>query len=325
MITDYEIVYDSFLLKKKLELSNIAYFEITETGIKLYAKQGKPKHLTISNYLTHYDQALDWAKARFDGDTSEGYEEELIEAANNEVLGDSVVERVEYIEKVRKRLKWLKITTIGIPILHLTAKWATAFTVPVMLSLPLLFVLATIYYKNAVKLYDTKKHLNYFYPNALGGIAISSILAGLFALFQYDIYDMRENWTTIGSLAFFFVFIIWRFAPDSLDTKPWHRLGTLLFLFLFFGFYSIGLVVGINCTYDTSDPYIYKAIAEKKYISKGKTKSHNIKLNGWGPLHKTTTLEHLKAKQYDSINIGDTIELEYHAGLFNIPWYELRE
>jgi hypothetical protein len=322
LIDEKEVFYDSFLQKKRLLIGNIDSFEVNEYGIKLHAKEGKPKSVTVSNYLKHYDQAYYWAKENFPRRDKDIYEEEFIDALTDQTYGHNTKERFTQIEKAEKQVKWLNILMWSIPLAHLIFKQIHFITLPSLLIFPLVVTGFVIYYKGAIKLYDTKRHDSHFYPNLLTALAISCVTTALFAIFKYDIYYWNNNWINFLILSIILSAAIYFYAPKALETKLSSKIGTLLFLLLFYFFYSLGLVVGINCSYDTSQPKMYEAVVGQKSISKGKTHSHNFKLQEWGPKNKTTTLENLKAAYYDSVSEGDTILVKYRDGLLNIPWYE---
>lgn len=321
-ITDNEVFYESFLQKKRISIPNIDSFEINENGIKLYAIEGKPKSITISNYLRGYDFALVWAKKSITRRDEDIYKAEFIDSMTSDTFGNSVKGRFARIERIKKQVKWLNILTWTTPIAHLIFQQIRFVTLPIILILPLVITGFIMYYKGAVKIYDTEKSHTYFYPNILTALAISCIISGLSALFKYDIYSWNNHWINIIVVSILLCVLVLYYAPLSIETKVSSKIGTVLFLLIFYSSYSCGLLLGINCNYNTSEPKQYEVIIADKYVTKGKTKSHNLKLKEWGPLNKSTTLGNLKADYYDSVSKGDTILITYRNGLLDIAWYQ---
>ena len=321
-ITDKEVFYDSFLYKKRLSIDNIDSFENNEYGIKLYAIEGKPKSVTVSNYLKGYNLAMSWAKENIKRRGTDIYEEQFIDAMTDESFGGSTPERFSKITEASKHVKWLNRLAWGTPILYLIFPQIQVITIPIMLTIPLAIIGIVIYYKGAIKFYDTEKYQTYFYPNVLTALVVSCITIGLFGMLKYDIYDWNNIWINFVVISILITTVIFYYAPKSLETKVTSKIGTLFFLLLFLLYYSFGTMVAINCHYDTTKPTLYKAIVDRKYISEGKTRSHKIELQEWGPKNKVTTLENVKADYYESVSEGDTVQMIYRNGLLDIAWYQ---
>ena len=86
--------------------------------------------------------------------------------------------------------------------------------------------------------------------------------------------------------------------------------------------YGIAVIFGTNSIYDNSEPIIFNAeVLDKKESksSKGR-RSYHIKVTSWKPRNEKENVT-VSFRQYNEIQIGQTVEIRIRKGLFNMPYY----
>ncbi|MBD1364159.1 hypothetical protein IDJ77_10095 [Mucilaginibacter sp. ZT4R22] len=102
-------------------------------------------------------------------------------------------------------------------------------------------------------------------------------------------------------------------AGDSIKNQ------LLLIIFLTF-IYSIGIVITVNCQFDSSVPNLLQPMVLKKYTTSGKGPHYHIDVASWVASNET---EHIAVRKiyYEELEIGQTVKVQLKKGLLNIPWY----
>ncbi|MFA9215218.1 MAG: hypothetical protein ACEQSR_15490 [Candidatus Methylacidiphilales bacterium] len=153
------------------------------------------------------------------------------------------------------------------------------------------------------------------------GLACIIAVGGMFIRISsdYSIFSYTLVW--IYSIGFTVLFII---VFEKITQMPKASLVSRMTINSLYGFfYSLSLVVFINCAFNHSPSNYFSARIIEKYETKGKNSSNNLVIERW---HTQTENEKEKVKQkyYDSKNIGDYVDIDYYNGLLGIGWYELK-
>ena len=105
----------------------------------------------------------------------------------------------------------------------------------------------------------------------------------------------------------------------STKNKSWIYFSLLGNLFL----YSYAGTYGVNCLFDDSETQYYPAKVLDKTISRSRRSStYYVKVAAWGHHHDPEKIS-VASSQYETIQIGETVIIDYHEGLLGIPWYEI--
>ncbi|MDO4229094.1 MAG: hypothetical protein Q4C98_04705 [Capnocytophaga sp.] len=117
-----------------------------------------------------------------------------------------------------------------------------------------------------------------------------------------------------------FIFMTHKAIKKSLKNRYWIY-SSIIFCILM---YSFAAVYAINCTYDYSNPITYETDALNKRIHSGRRgrKTFYIEVSPWGHHYDKEEIR-VSRKQYEQIDIGDKVNIEYKKGLLGIPWYNL--
>ncbi len=83
----------------------------------------------------------------------------------------------------------------------------------------------------------------------------------------------------------------------------------ILFIFTF----GCGTAILTNAILDQSEPELYKAKIVNKEIEKGRTNAYRIDFEPWGPILENDLMR-VSKKEFDRLNINDSIELELRKG-----------
>ena len=127
-----------------------------------------------------------------------------------------------------------------------------------------------------------------------------------------------------GTIAFVLV-LIFLFAThnhiiNSTKNKTWIYLSLIFNISL----YSYAATYGANCVYDNSEPTVYHAAVINKRISTGNKgrKTYYLEVTPWGSHYDKEEIS-VNSERYNEITIGETVNIDFKNGLFNIPWYYL--
>jgi hypothetical protein len=85
--------------------------------------------------------------------------------------------------------------------------------------------------------------------------------------------------------------------------------------------YSYAATYGINCVFDNSVPKVYQSKVINKSISRSKhTTTYNLEVEAWGNHFDLEEIS-VARSQYETVEIGQTVSIDYKEGLLGIPWY----
>lgn len=136
---------------------------------------------------------------------------------------------------------------------------------------------------------------------------------------DYTIFSYTLVWIYSIGLTVLFIIVFERIAQ-----MPKASLVSRMAINSLYGFfYSLSLVVFINCAFNHSPSNYFSARIIEKYKTKGKNSSNNLVIERW---HTQTENEKetVGQKYYDSKNIGDYVDIDYYDGTLGISWYELK-
>ena|ERR1700761_8582979 len=83
--------------------------------------------------------------------------------------------------------------------------------------------------------------------------------------------------------------------------------------------YGFGGTIQINCVYDNTTPKRYPSTIIGMHISSGKHLVPFLFLSAWGPRDKDAETA-VDRSFYDEVKVGETVNVNLHSGLLNIPW-----
>lgn len=136
-------------------------------------------------------------------------------------------------------------------------------------------------------------------------------------------YEFESFYSIIipGTIAFIIMLMI-LFATHKVIEKT-TKSKTWIYLSLIFNvlLYSYAGTYGANCVYDKSEPIVYNVKVVDKSISKSRrSTTYYVKVAPWGHHYDQEEIS-VSKNQYEEIQIGQIIKIDFKQGLFNIPWY----
>lgn len=126
-----------------------------------------------------------------------------------------------------------------------------------------------------------------------------------------------EIWRYVAVVLVAFVFAFYRPAAKSKQAA-----GALLAVLFFGGFYSWGVVVGLDTMKDAAPVQTYVVTVTGKHYSSGRSTTYYLSLARWGPFPGPVHSMEVPGSLYRSVHAGDQICLALHAGMIHVPWYE---
>lgn len=128
-----------------------------------------------------------------------------------------------------------------------------------------------------------------------------------------------------GTITFVSVLII-VFTTHKIIAES-NKSKTYIYTYLIFNIslYSYAGTYGLNCVYDNSEPVVYETKVLDKTISRGKRNTtYYIKVAPWGHHYDSEKIS-VPFEQYQSLTIGEMIDIDLKKGLFDIPWYYVKK
>ena len=248
------------------------------------------------------------------------YQEEHEEILSNPEFGSSEEAREDQLKLAKSWARYLNYSGWGYAAFAFF--WAEPYDLVIVLGLLIPFVcLGTIvYFKGLIRL---NQYENSAYPAVYAGVIIPICVLFLRASMDFEIYDYGPLWgPTIALGMVVALFMLW--ATQSLKIKDWiHLLAWLGAIVLGIAF-AFGSIICINCYYDSNPPgeTHYSEVVDM-HTSSGKRTSYYIKFAPGGPFPEGDQVS-VSSGTYESVQVGDQIEISMRSGLLGVPWYRFR-
>jgi hypothetical protein len=135
--------------------------------------------------------------------------------------------------------------------------------------------------------------------------------------FQFESFYSILKVGTIGFVILLVVLLVTHRLIQDSDNNKW-----VIYLSVIgnIAIYSYAGTYGVNCVYDNSNPKVYPTKVIGKSISYGKHTTYYLKVEPW-PLGSGSKEISVPSSQYNEIEIGQTVSIDYKKGLLGIPWY----
>ena len=156
---------------------------------------------------------------------------------------------------------------------------------------------------------DKKKELPY-----LPAIGVVSLLV----LIRLHI-DIDSYYSLVFILVPLVILFLYMWTERFIKQKQNKKYFALIVGVFIFGF---AIIFGANSIYDKSEPItFYAEVLDKKESksSRGR-RDYDIKVTSWKPRSENERIS-VSRRQYNEIQIGQTVEVRIRKGLFNLPYY----
>ncbi|WP_017258697.1 hypothetical protein [Pedobacter arcticus] len=187
------------------------------------------------------------------------------------------------------------------------------FAYVALLIFPLLGIVL-LYCFDLIKFLSNNKRS--IYPQILIGFALPCTML-LIKTTDFNLLNYDELWIPLivfCSLVFFLLYFrgINRSVPSVLGQSV-----IMLIVVIVYGF---GCIRTVNCVLDKSEQSLFKVAVLDKHVTRGKSTSHYLQLNKWGPQQKINN-EKVSRRMFNNIYTGDFVTVRLKQGYLHAPWY----
>lgn len=276
------------------------------------------KHtISFSQYYREYAFVAGWAFSRFaDLDRKESVKEWL-EIASDKNFGADKRERINRAKRLKKQLKPLNVLAwIMVALVLFFPNLQYDLLITICAILPWIALVIYLTTKGLAKIYTED---NSPYPS-LGSLTFMMLaVLGLRAVWDEEVMSYAHFWMpfAILSVVMFALFMCheWKYRSRKFAFYAY----ACAVLFFSVG-YSHSVIVLYNDILDHSNPMVYRTVVKDKYISGGKTRTHNLILAPWGEQTEDETTN-VSRSLYNKVNEGDTVSVKVYGGRFGLPYY----
>ncbi len=257
---------------------------------------------------------LDWLSAAPNLDETE-LEQSRSELESNLELGVTREQRSERIATARSVATWLNW------IAWIAAVWGWFYPRPywlVILVLSGLPIVAALIGLRSRGLYQFEGRRNDLRPSLASPVILPGAALAIRAL--SDLHFL--HWQYLIPLAMIVCFAITAIitaADPIIRQRRWPVL-TIFFLTVMYG---SGVAAQADMFLDRSNPRRFSTEVLKKHVSRGRSTSYMLTISPWGPQSTFTDVE-VSARDYNSIQPGQSVCIYLFPGALRIPWYLVR-
>ncbi len=231
------------------------------------------------------------------------------------------------VEERRKTLEQAYILTVPFAVLGLMGcivsifLHGTLFPFIIGAILPLYAIFIVTKFDGLVKW--TLNFVTNAYPQA-GLIFVFGMMMFLTVIIDIHFYSQDFAFLLALSLALFIFWIGWNLPRFMKKRLRYHWvLGIVMFIFTYV--YALGWVFNINCLFDYSKVTRYQTqVLDKKTYSSSKRRDYLLQVVDWRDINETMWIN-VRGGLYDSVDGGDSLHIDQHAGLLGVPWYQIKE
>ncbi|MES2387580.1 MAG: hypothetical protein V4543_06240 [Bacteroidota bacterium] len=311
--------------EKEILFKHVKGIRITEdiygySSIAIIPKSSEHKGLSVSRWYNKKDNneiaaLLSERLANID----EIIAADLLQSVlNNEAFGINRERRLQNVEAAQQQVKWLNIISV------IAAAWALLlpdyaydYIIGACIVIPLI-TLAAIRLSNGL--------IGFSETTAKPVLPAFAVIAlSLRMLLDYNIIDHEKIW----NLVFFIVaaLMLLFLQGNKAEWKNFRSANALIKVFMvsagvfISGFYAFGLVIAINCVYDTSKEKIYFAPVSDMHVHIDKHHIDYIINTGPLPGLPEGTSATVPYTLYHKLNKGDKVDVHIRPGVLKIPYY----
>lgn len=272
-------------------------------------------NLKVELSFERKSEFVDWVYANFDDLDERDKEDEFEELMSDSELGVTTIQRLDTLNLGRKRCRALNITATAACLWALFRPRPYDYAIWTCVLIPLIAVALVVNFRGIIK-FDARE--GSAYPTV--AVAFIMPICGLVtrAIYDWEILSWHSFWIPFSAftLAPFLVILVF-------DKGVRQKVSEGILILFFCAVYGYGTTISLNGILDNSDPQICEATVINKRISNEDHPSRFLELSTWGPREQREEVEVSKNK-YETVNIGDTVEVYVFQGKFNVPWFRVR-
>ena len=231
-------------------------------------------------------------------------------------LGESEAERARALQTAKVIAIIYNVGGFAL-LLLLTVSSRWIFLGPLIHPLIGLIVMATS--KGLIRLYANPRR------SAIQTLVIGFTVPCFLLLFtgfgNYDILHYASLWLPsllVGIVLFVLLYVFgFNKTAEAIAAQ-------LIVMVVFALIYGVGVITHLNGALDDTPGQVYETSVAARHVTHGRSTSYYVQLSPWGPVHGYQE-ESVHRSFYNSVNIGDTVEVVLHPGWMHIPWYRIRK
>ena len=305
--------------RRELPMTDIAGFEVNRDGDEIHLRpkdSGQPA-IIVSVHLEQFNEISRWIRANFKNLSAVHYESELSEILTSERYGQDKRTRKEYYEIALLRAKSMNIFAICISVWTIIYPEPYEFAIIASALLPIIAIGVIFFSKGLIHL---DSHIWSAYPHVARAFLMPVLALFFRAFFDYSILSTDTLWLPLClSVTFLSGIIIFGVKEFRSNTKAILPVSIFLIIFVY------GVLIEMNCLFDSHPPQVQTATIVEKRINYGITPMwYQITISGWDQATPTRK-EHISRDMYNALEKGDNVCVEIRPGLLGIPWYRLTE
>nr|WP_294948043.1 hypothetical protein [uncultured Mucilaginibacter sp.] len=224
--------------------------------------------------------------------------------------------------KPHHKLGWLEWLAIGLSLWLLFYPHPYTYLFAVVLCMPIIgLIINGVNRPSMISLVSISKTLKDPDYDVADFIDIPAWILLIRVILDFN-FESFYSLIKVGSFAFVLLLILLAVTHKAVEESTKSRFIIYLYIIGNIALYSYAATYGINCVFDYSDPKVYRSSVVAKHVSRGKSTSYYLTIKPWGT-HKENEDIRVGSDKYDETQIGQTVKVDYKAGLLGIPWYNL--
>lgn len=220
------------------------------------------------------------------------------------------------------KLDWLEWITIGLSIWFLIYPIPYKLLLGILLFIPIFgLVLNGLHKPSMATLVEISVEDGKDKYDVADFIDIAAWVILLRVLLDYQ-FESFYSMIIPGTIAFVIILLVLFLTHKRIEKSNRNKWWIYASLIFNVSLYSYAGTYAANCTYDYSEPVVYKTEVLYKREHRGRKgrKSYYLEVAPWGHHYDKEEIK-VSLSQYNETIVGDTVNIDLKNGLFNISWY----
>lgn len=308
----------SMIHRRTLYLNQIKGWREADREFHIFPHDESLKKIRVSTYFKESSEIRYFLTAHFpnlDIEEAKLEEEGIIK---NEAFGSTEETRRLRLEQARKAARYTEWFGWAV------ALWMFLFPRPYLLSISAGIIYPWIaigicFLHRGLICGDGKK--NSAHPSVITTFTVVPLMVALRAVLDINMLSYANGWVLMAIIAVV-MFILYQIPTGGFSFGTTSKYVNVFLIPIITFVYGFGIVTLTNVLADQSKPTIYPTEVVNKRVSNGKTTTYHLELKKWGDLEEDEEVN-VTRSEYETILVGDHVDVYQYSGLFNMPWIEL--
>jgi hypothetical protein len=230
---------------------------------------------------------------------------------------------ISFAKLTLHKLNWLEYLTIGLAVWFFLYPKPYEILLGILLFIPILGLFLNGLHKPSmatlVEISSDKDGTDKYDVADFIDIAAWVILIRVLLDYKFESFYSMIIPGTISCIIILTILFLTHELIEKSTRNKWWIYSSLIFNV---SLYSYAGTYAANCSFDYSEPKIYKSEVLSKHITKGRKgrSTYYVEVAPWGHHYDREDMS-VSSVQYYELNPGDKINIDMKEGLFDIPWY----